>query len=121
MMDIFSTVLTRVRTTPIKPEQLKVKSLKKEAATKDLSDDIDHLEDHDLYFVQGEHAQDEPRKDPPSKESSAQDKQSLKQQLTNEGSQTQAIKPDILHKQDIVHPKKHHQEDDDSPHLDLYI
>jgi len=48
-MDIFTTQLTRVVQTPIKPTSLKVKALLKEAATDKLKEDHDHLENHDYY------------------------------------------------------------------------
>jgi hypothetical protein len=50
MMDIFTTVLTRVLPVPIKPANLKVKALLKEAGTGKLKEDPDHLENHDYYF-----------------------------------------------------------------------
>jgi hypothetical protein len=49
-MDIFTTQLTRVVAVPIKPVSLKVKALAKDAATDKLTDDLDHLENHDQYF-----------------------------------------------------------------------
>lgn len=49
-MDIFTTVLTRVVPVPIKPANLKVKALLKEAGTGKLKEDFDHLENHDYYF-----------------------------------------------------------------------
>jgi len=48
-MDIFTTVLTRVVPVPIKPARLRVKALVKEPATNELTDDIDHLENHEQY------------------------------------------------------------------------
>ncbi len=50
MMDIFTTQLTRVVQTPIKPANLKVKALLKDAATGKLKEDPEHLENHDNYF-----------------------------------------------------------------------
>jgi len=49
-MDIFTTQLTRVVPVPIKPANLKVKALLKEAGTGKLKEDLDHLENHDYYF-----------------------------------------------------------------------
>lgn len=49
-MDIFTTALTRVVPVPIKSEKLKVKALLKESAINELTDDLDHLENHDSYF-----------------------------------------------------------------------
>jgi len=53
-MDIFTTQLTRVVQTPIKPRNLKVKALLKEAANSKLSHDPDHLENHKYYFMREE-------------------------------------------------------------------
>ena len=49
-MDIFTTVLTKVVPTPIKSVNLKVKALVKDAETGKLSEDPDHLENHDSYY-----------------------------------------------------------------------
>jgi len=49
-MDIFTTVLTRVVPVPIKPANLKVKALLKAADIGKLTEDFDHLENHDNYF-----------------------------------------------------------------------
>jgi len=51
-MDIFTTQLTRVVPVPIKPASLKVKALLKEAANTKLSQDPDHLENHEYYFTE---------------------------------------------------------------------
>ena len=48
-MDIFTTALTRVLQTPIKPVRLRVKPLSKEPSLNKLTDDPDHLENHDQY------------------------------------------------------------------------
>ena len=48
-MDIFTTQLTRVVPVPIKPASLKVKALLKDAANTKLSQDPDHLENHEQY------------------------------------------------------------------------
>ncbi len=49
-MDIFTTQLTRVVPVPIKPTNLKVKALVKDAAATKLKEDPDHLENHEYYF-----------------------------------------------------------------------
>ena len=51
-MDIFTTQLTRFIPVPIKPANLKVKALLKEAGTSKLKEDPDHLENHENYFVE---------------------------------------------------------------------
>lgn len=50
-MDIFTTQLTRVVPVPIKKAKLKVKALLKEAANSRLSQDPNHLENHEYYFT----------------------------------------------------------------------
>lgn len=50
-MDIFTTQLTRIVPVPIKPASLKVKALLKDAASNKLSQDPDHLENHEYYFT----------------------------------------------------------------------
>jgi hypothetical protein len=50
-MDIFTTQLTRVVPVPIKPTSLKVKALLKDAANSKLTQDLDHLENHEYYFT----------------------------------------------------------------------
>jgi hypothetical protein len=50
-MDIFTTQLTRVVQTPIKATSLKVKALMKESGSGGLKEDLDHLENHQYYFV----------------------------------------------------------------------
>jgi len=59
-MDIFATAYKRLTRLPIKPEKLKVKALVKEPATNQLTEDVDHLEDHDQYSVDArQHQQDQ--------------------------------------------------------------
>ena len=77
-MDIFTTQLTRVVPVPIKPASLKVKALLKEAANSKLTQDPDHLENHEYYFTSEEdqyhaskeEAKHESKKDKPAPESS---------------------------------------------------
>ncbi|WP_286235226.1 hypothetical protein [Thalassotalea sediminis] len=119
-MDIFTTALTRVRTTPIKPDKLRVKSLSKQAATKALSDDLDHLEDHELYFVKDAHSHAEQQQESPTEQETKANSESESPQYVVD----EIVEPEILHKQDVLHPK--HQEedkddDDDQPHLDIYV
>ena len=49
-MDIFTTALTRVVQVPIKPTNNKVKGPSKAADTSKLTEDLDHVENHDAYF-----------------------------------------------------------------------
>lgn len=61
-MDIFTTQLTRVVPVPIKPANLKVKALLKDARIGKLKEDLDHIENHDYYFeddkAEGDNADD---------------------------------------------------------------
>jgi hypothetical protein len=50
IMDIFTTQLVRLVPVPIKPANLKVKALLKEARTSKLKEDPEHLESHNYYF-----------------------------------------------------------------------
>ncbi|WP_019030019.1 hypothetical protein [Colwellia piezophila] len=50
-MDIFTTQLARIVAVPIKPASLKVKALLKDAANSKLSQDTNHLENHEYYFT----------------------------------------------------------------------
>ena len=113
-MDIFTTVLTRVVPVPIKPTRLRVKALAKEPATNELTDDVDHLENHEQYVDL-------------SKESSEQ-KQGKKKKNQHEDSLSVAdnIEDDmstvITHKEEFIHPKKNQDEpDEDIHHLDLFV
>lgn len=58
-MDIFTTQLTKIRQQPIKPEKLRVKSLKKDAQTRALNEEKDHLtgetQSPDLHITHYEH------------------------------------------------------------------
>jgi hypothetical protein len=74
-MDIFTTQLTRVVPVPIKPTNLKVKALLKEAANTKLSQDPDHLEYHEYYFTKEDdqyHSSQQEAKQDTSKEQHAQ-------------------------------------------------
>jgi len=98
-MDIFTTQLTRVVPVPIKPTNLKVKALLKEAATSKLKDDPDHLENHEYYFISGD------EEDESNQQHQAQ---------TEEGKKT-AIK-DAKDEESVITEGKDHK-----PHLDIFV
>ena len=111
-MDIFTTALAKIRATPIKPEKLRVKALRKESATNELTDDIDHLEDHQLFFIDEKTHQ--------QRQNAQQEKQSQDQQAFTQG--VKASEDVIVHKQEILHPQADKKDDDDEiEHLDIYI
>ena len=83
LMDIFTTQLTRVVPLPIKPTHLKVKALLKEAATGQLTQDPDHLEHHDCYFISEAKYQENEQKHP---DHAQEYKPTDKKHTNNEGS-----------------------------------
>lgn len=103
-MDIFTTALTRVVPVPIKPANLKVKALLKEAGTGKLKEDLDHLENHDYYFAE-------------SKVDEKQEKQHEQEHTQELAEQSQSASTDKSN--DSI------EEQDESnktiKHLDLYV
>lgn len=114
-MDIFTTVLTRVVPVPIKPERLRVKALEKEPSANALTDDADHLENHEQYVDT-------------SKDSSEQNKNKQQEHhidevvddtIDNQNDEGPVI---ITHKEELLHPKKDHKGTDESiKHLDIFV
>lgn len=122
-MDIFTTVLTKVRPTPIKPEKLRVKALEKDAETQKLKEDHDHLEDHDLYFIKGKKQRDSKQEQPQAKQHSKASSSQVNAE-EHEFSDENIIPSEsvITDKQEILHPNKPHDDDEeDIKHLDIYI
>ncbi len=120
-MDIFTTALTNVARNPIKRNKLKVNALKKEPDTHKLTDDADHLEDHDLYFIDD--------KEQNNHESASEINKCLGLQTLESSSEgmVKGIVPSnavITDKQEILHPKKAKKpssKDDDNKKLDLFV
>lgn len=108
-MDIFTTVLTRVVPVPIKPANLKVKALLKEAGTGKLKEDLDHLENHDYYFGQQKLAHE---KDEPDEQAKNAEKESLVDANTNSSKNEKYTEAD----NNGVSVSK-----DGTKHLDLYV
>lgn len=104
-MDIFTTQLTRVVPIPIKPANLKVKALLKEAGTSKLKEDPEHLENHDNYFVQKQNNDEKNKKE--SKENEQKTK-SVEQQV--ETSDEKSADVDSVSKSE-----------GEVKHLDLYV
>jgi len=114
-MDIFTTVLTRVVPVPIKPERLRVKALEKEPSANALTDDADHLENHEEYVDR-------------SKDSSEQKKNQQQKSFVDEIVDDSTNNPNdelstvITHKEELIHPKKDQQQtDDEVKHLDIFV
>jgi hypothetical protein len=105
-MDIFTTQLTRVVPVPIKPTSLKVKALLKEAANSKLTQDPDHLENHEYYFT------------------SEEDQYHANHQGAEQEQKKQHTKPDVDNQdQQTVDAGEADEVDksDKSKHLDLYV
>lgn len=104
-MDIFTTQLTRVVPIPIKPANLKVKALLKEAGTSKLKEDPEHLENHDNYFIEKKN------NDETNKEESKENKQettSAEQQAETSDDKLANVDPTSKSKEEVKH-------------LDLYV
>jgi hypothetical protein len=100
-MDIFTTQLTRFIPVPIKPANLKVKALLKEAGTSKLKEDPDHLENHDYYFVEN------------SADNDAQDDNNQESKLaSHQGEVTD---------ENLVDPNSKDKSTEKVKHLDLYV
>lgn len=139
-MDIFTTALTKVRATPIKPEKLRVKALRKDAAASKLTDDENHLEQHDIYFVE-ENAHKKSKSQQQNHSSHVEkdenhkaEKEPLEAQHSEIDSDDEGFEQGIIasesvitHKQEILHPKKQHDDltdnegDEEIKHLDIFI
>lgn len=118
-MDIFTTVLTRVVSVPIKPERLRVKPLTKEAAINELTDDLDHLENHEHYVALA-------KKDSAQKEHQENKNKHRSTSSANADTLVDHNHDDtdnvITHKDELTHPKKNHDEpDEDITHLDIFV
>jgi hypothetical protein len=105
-MDIFTTQLVRLVPVPIKPANLKVKALLKEARTSKLKEDPEHLENHNYYF-------DNKQADNDTNEENEENKQELKsaEQKTETTDEKSIVSND----------EESAKSDDGVKHLDLYV
>jgi hypothetical protein len=122
-MDIFTTALTRVVQTPIKPERVRVKALSKEPSMSELTDDLDHLENHEQYI-------DLPKEHSDKKQNQQHEKENEESNTVASGAPVNNIANNfdddmaevITHKEEFIHPKKRPNEpDEDIHHLDLFV
>jgi len=120
-MDIFTTALTKVRPSPIKPKKLRVKALAKEPETNKLTDDPNRLEEHDLYFInEKKHLEDKQQ----TKKSDSDTHPLTKIQHEYNDDNIAPSDSVITDKQDILHPHKDNKDEEpeqDIQHLDLFI
>ena len=63
-VDIFAAQLKRITKVPIRQERVRIGALNKSSASKALTDDLDHTENHDQYFELPEHPKKEKEKAP---------------------------------------------------------
>lgn len=108
-MDIFTTQLTRFIPVPIKPANLKVKALLKGAEISKLTEDPDHLENHENYFV--EKPTDNETNDKADKEQSKENEQEKKlavQQVETTDEKSADANSETKSKKEVKH-------------LDLYV
>jgi Na+-translocating ferredoxin:NAD+ oxidoreductase RnfG subunit len=118
-MDIFTTVLTRVVQTPIKPERVRVKALSKEPAMNELTDDLDHLENHEQYVDLSK--EDSEKKQNKQHQNQHEEKSSLYVDEASDGYEGDTATV-IIHKEELIHPKKKYDEpDEDIHHLDIFV
>lgn len=125
-MDIFTTQLTRVVPVPIKPANLKVKALLKDAGSGKLKEDPDHLENHDLYFsrVKEKRSDDADKKEQEPKQEKEQEAQQQFNDDQNEYEyEYEYERPIIKRKTSNTTKEKHLLDDEGKPtkHLDIYI
>ncbi|MCI2283644.1 hypothetical protein L3081_09895 [Colwellia sp. MSW7] len=121
-MDIFTTQLTRVVPVPIKPANLKVKALLKDARVGKLKEDLDHLENHDYYFEddKGEDEKLNKEHDSESKESMAQNNE--QDCISTKETEGNAQEGKGLNKDTAPKNTKGITESEDGvKHLDLYV
>lgn len=108
-MDIFTTYLTKVQRTPIKPAKLKVKALVKDASSSALTDDTDHLENHDYYFT-SKNAHD-----------GSSESQSARNNEEEQNSSNTIITKTQMIEREHNSKNKHDNESDDEHTLDVYV
>ena len=134
-MDIFTTQLTRIVPVPIKPLRIKVKALLKDAANTKLSQDPDHLENHEYYFTKEEdkyHASQQEAQQDSKEESHAQqetvieDSESTYDSLFAQGSGQHLAQNLVQHsvkqlRELEASDEKTDQKNNKPKHLDLYV
>lgn len=111
-MDIFTTYLTRVVPIPIKPANLKVKALLKDAATGELKEDLDHVENHDYYFDEKSLSKNKKYQQDSKQEESTEEKQTKSNETADDYLEEKQKNTDAKDRLEIK---------DNVKHLDLYI
>jgi hypothetical protein len=114
-MDIFTTQLTRVVPVPIKPASLKVKALLKEAANSKLSQDPDHLENHEYYFTKEDEYHSE------QQEAKRDTKEDQHDQEENVNTDPESNANEELAQKPTESGEKTASKNDKPKHLDLYV
>ncbi|WDE13651.1 hypothetical protein [Thalassomonas haliotis] len=109
-MDIFTTALTRVVPVPIKPKELKVKALVKEARTREFEQEMDHLEHAGSFFIPGYH----PEHDNEATAGGEQKNEQLVPKNAEDGKQAPSAGPAKV-------KKASEKPEDEPPHLDIFV
>jgi hypothetical protein len=118
-MDIFTTALTRVVQTPIKPDRVRVKALSKEPSLNELTDDLDHLENHEQYVDLSKEHSDKQHNQQHEKENEESSTVVYDDPVNNLDDDIATV---ITHKEEFIHPKKKHDEPhEDIHHLDIFV
>ncbi|WP_448566210.1 hypothetical protein [Thalassotalea ganghwensis] len=119
MVDIFTTALTKVVTAKLEPKGLRVKALAKEPRIKPLSEDVNHLEEHDRYYFLKDNT------DQHTKQQQQKQKQHQEgdKDITSSENVIEPSEDVIIHKDEILHPKDKSEEndDDDIKHFDIFV
>lgn len=114
-MDIFTTQLAKIRQTPIKPTSVRIKAPSKESKTKALNEQEDHLSgDVQLHEeINTELAQEQMAN------------QDNEPNLEQKHKTSQSLLYDDIHKENPHHKetldKDSREDDDQPPHIDVYI
>ena len=116
-MDIFTTALTRVVQVPIKPKDLKVKALVKEAATRELEAELDHLESAGSFFIPGYH----PEHHPSDEEKQHANKSQGEDNGKPDDDKQIAAQADAANKAIKSKAKPDEKPTDEPPHLDIFV
>ena len=103
-MDIFTTQLAKVYQAPIKPGKLKVKSLKKEAKSRSLDEEKDHLIGEADDYVENNH----PHFTEEEEQATYENPHFIKKKVGSKSAQKNKSLDDKL-------------DDQDTEHFDLYV
>ena len=118
-MDIFTTQLSNVRQTPIKPNKLRVKSLQKDAKARSLNEEKDHLSGEtsssDLHIHQYQHDDDN------SQSNNSPSENSINEDVNEEGRLLKDLELKEREGTAVKEEWKNKKDPDENPHIDLFV